>query len=90
MHTCRRTSASDRILPYLNIFVVIIRSEVEPVYVDLLEGEGVDDGESAVALLNISLEHAWVAEVEPDNGMVRRECSLVYICLLGRHILQLV
>ena len=56
------------------------RSEVEPVYADdknLLEAEGVVDGAPAIALLNISLEHAWVAEVEPDNGMVKSEFSLV-------------
>ena len=44
---------------------------------NLLEGKGMVDGAPAIALLNISLEHAWVAEVEPDNGVVRREFSIV-------------
>ena len=53
---------------------------MEPANVDdkyLLEGDGMVDGAPAIALLNISLEHAWVAEVKPDNSVVRREISLV-------------
>ena len=67
------------------MFVVVTRSEFHKLAdKDLWEGEGVVDGAAATAMLNITLKHAWVADVKPDNGVVRRECHAVlwftYIC----------
>jgi len=56
--------------------VLFIRNEVGPDNVadeDLLEG-GVADNTSVTVLVDISLKHAWVAEVEPNKGTVRKGC----------------